>query len=472
MGRRGAGPGLTFSVGRRAPLGWLLRLVPRRLATSTAWARVTDPVARVVLRGVRTRGTAGGGRTETYGATDLHRVTSATGTWRGTDLGELAPVAPEPGSDSARHRAGLGDAAGHHGVRALTLAGVGVRCLTGPHDEAVRRGGDRTRPGGWRGRGDGAGERRLSVVGIDERLVGGECPYYGCIPSKMIIRAAEALQEGRRVEGLAGAARVEPTSRSWAGGASARRPPRLGRPGRGRPADRRRCHVRARPRPPHRPAHGRGRRRDVGGLARRGAQPRHVAGPPRRRRARGHAVLDQPRGPAGRDRSASMAVIGGGAIGAELAQAFSRFGTRVTVLERGDRASSVPRSPRPASSWAACSRRRGSRSSPRSTSSTSPSPTGTFRAPGRPDPRGREAPRGRRPPTQPLRPGSGDRGPRPVRAQHRGRRPDARGEGLWAIGDVAGHGAWTHMSMYRRRSPSPTSSAPGTSGRSTTPSRT
>lgn len=88
---------LTFSVGRRAPLGWLLRLVPHRLATSPTWARVTDPVARLLLRGVRTRGTAGGGRTETYGATDLHRVTSLTGTWRGGDLGELAPVAPEPG---------------------------------------------------------------------------------------------------------------------------------------------------------------------------------------------------------------------------------------------------------------------------------------------------------------------------------------------------------------------------------------
>ena len=50
----------------------------------------------------------------------------------------------------------------------------------------------------------------LSVVGVDERLVGGECPYYGCIPSKMIIRAAEALQEARRVDGLAGAAQVEP----------------------------------------------------------------------------------------------------------------------------------------------------------------------------------------------------------------------------------------------------------------------
>ena len=88
---------LTFSVGRRAALGRLLRLVPRRLATSPTWARVTDPVARLLLRGVRTRGTAGGGRTESYGATDLHRVTSMTGSWRGADLGELAPVTPEPG---------------------------------------------------------------------------------------------------------------------------------------------------------------------------------------------------------------------------------------------------------------------------------------------------------------------------------------------------------------------------------------
>src|SRR5436190_4437809 len=48
----------------------------------------------------------------------------------------------------------------------------------------------------------------LDVVGIDERLVGGECPYYGCIPSKMVIRAADALAEGRRVDELAGSADV------------------------------------------------------------------------------------------------------------------------------------------------------------------------------------------------------------------------------------------------------------------------
>lgn len=93
-----AAPGLelTFSVGRRPGLGLLLRLVPRRLATAPGWARVTDAFARVLLRGVRTRGSAGGGRRESYGATDLHRVTSLTGTWQGEDVGDLAPVSPDP----------------------------------------------------------------------------------------------------------------------------------------------------------------------------------------------------------------------------------------------------------------------------------------------------------------------------------------------------------------------------------------
>ncbi|MGA4508142.1 dihydrolipoyl dehydrogenase family protein [Propionibacteriaceae bacterium G1746] len=48
----------------------------------------------------------------------------------------------------------------------------------------------------------------LRVVGIEKNLVGGECPYYGCIPSKMIIRAANALAEARRVAELAGTAEV------------------------------------------------------------------------------------------------------------------------------------------------------------------------------------------------------------------------------------------------------------------------
>src|SRR6476661_10627277 len=56
-------------------------------------------------------------------------------------------------------------------------------------------------------------ERGLRVLGVDRRLVGGECPYWGCVPSKMMIRAANALAEARRIDGLAGAAQVQP---DWA----------------------------------------------------------------------------------------------------------------------------------------------------------------------------------------------------------------------------------------------------------------
>jgi hypothetical protein len=87
---------LDLTVGRRTALGRALRLVPRRLAESPLWCTVTDPVARVALRGVRTRGSAGGGRREYYGATDHHAVVAMTGTFDGRDLGRLAPVDPPP----------------------------------------------------------------------------------------------------------------------------------------------------------------------------------------------------------------------------------------------------------------------------------------------------------------------------------------------------------------------------------------
>jgi pyruvate/2-oxoglutarate dehydrogenase complex dihydrolipoamide dehydrogenase (E3) component len=51
-------------------------------------------------------------------------------------------------------------------------------------------------------------EAGLDVVGIDAELVGGECPYWGCVPSKMMIRAANLLTEAGRIEGMAGHAEV------------------------------------------------------------------------------------------------------------------------------------------------------------------------------------------------------------------------------------------------------------------------
>ena len=91
-------PGLSlrFDVGRRTAIGHLLRAQPRRLATAPWWTHVTDPVARIVLPGVRTRGAAREGRREYYGATDLHRITAASGTWHDNYLGALAPVSPDP----------------------------------------------------------------------------------------------------------------------------------------------------------------------------------------------------------------------------------------------------------------------------------------------------------------------------------------------------------------------------------------
>lgn len=88
---------LDLELGHRTTLGRLLRAVPTAVGTSPAWCAVTDPVARVVLRGVRTRGSAGNGRREWYAATDHHVLRSATGSYDGVDLGALRPVSPEPG---------------------------------------------------------------------------------------------------------------------------------------------------------------------------------------------------------------------------------------------------------------------------------------------------------------------------------------------------------------------------------------
>jgi pyruvate/2-oxoglutarate dehydrogenase complex dihydrolipoamide dehydrogenase (E3) component len=179
-------------------------------------------------------------------------------------------------------------------------------------------------------------EAGLDVVGIDAELVGGECPYWGCIPSKMMIRSADLLAEARRVPGMAGQATVVPdwspvaerirdeATDNWddavavqrfeeKGGRFVRGWARLEGANRVVVGDRTIEATRA----------------VVVGVGTRAWTP-PVAG-----------LADTPywtnRGAVETEQvPATLAVLGGGAIGVELAQVFRRFGSEVTVLELGE----------------------------------------------------------------------------------------------------------------------------------------
>jgi len=180
-------------------------------------------------------------------------------------------------------------------------------------------------------------EAGLSVVGIERELLGGECPYWGCVPSKMMVRAADLLTEAQRVQGAAGSSTVDP---DW--GPVARR-------------------IRVEATDYWNDQVAVDRFEGKGGRFVRGAgrldAPRTVS-------VDGHAfeasravvlatgaVASIPPIPGladvpywtNRDAikaetvPASMVVLGGGAVGLELAQVYSRFGCEVTVVEALDR---------------------------------------------------------------------------------------------------------------------------------------
>ena len=180
-------------------------------------------------------------------------------------------------------------------------------------------------------------EEGLRIVGVEAHLVGGECPYYGCIPSKMIIRAADLLAEARRIDGMAGSRHGHPRLLGRRRPHPRRGDRRLERPGRRRSPRRQGRHARARHRPPRRT--GPGRVGDDVYVAERavilatGTQPAIPpvpgladAEPWTNRDAMKLRVLPE-----------SLVVLGGGAIGVELAQAFARFGTTVTIVEPAER---------------------------------------------------------------------------------------------------------------------------------------
>jgi pyruvate/2-oxoglutarate dehydrogenase complex dihydrolipoamide dehydrogenase (E3) component len=177
----------------------------------------------------------------------------------------------------------------------------------------------------------------LLVAGVENSLVGGECPYWGCVPSKMMIRAADLIAEGRRIPGMAGSATVRP---DWA--------PVAGRI-RDEATDNWDDKVAA------------DRFTGLGGLLFRGQgriiAPGRVAAGDDVLRARRAIVINTGTAPAippipglagtpywtnhqaveTEQVPDSLIVLGGGAIGAELAQVFSRFGAQVTVVEALDR---------------------------------------------------------------------------------------------------------------------------------------
>jgi hypothetical protein len=85
---------LTAALGRRTAVGRLLRLVPAPVARSPWWCRTIDPAARMLRPGVRTVGSAGGGRREFYCAFDERAIASVDAAWDGAELGALRPVTP------------------------------------------------------------------------------------------------------------------------------------------------------------------------------------------------------------------------------------------------------------------------------------------------------------------------------------------------------------------------------------------
>ena len=180
-------------------------------------------------------------------------------------------------------------------------------------------------------------EAGLHVTGVESRLVGGECPYYGCVPSKMMIRAANLITETRRVPGMAGTSAITPdwspvarrirdeATDDWNDKVAADR--LAGKGG----------HL----------VRGHGKITGAGQVTVSGAEGTRAF------QARKGIVINTGTEPAipplpglagtpywtnreivqAEQVPQSLIVLGGGAIGAEFAQVFARFGTAVTVIE-------------------------------------------------------------------------------------------------------------------------------------------
>ncbi|MDG6106499.1 NAD(P)/FAD-dependent oxidoreductase [Dactylosporangium aurantiacum] len=293
-------------------------------------------------------------------------------------------------------------------------------------------------------------EAGLRVVGVEGRLVGGECPYWGCVPSKMMIRAGNALAEARRVPQLAGTAEVrsdwapvarrirEEATDSWDDKVAVDR-----LVGKGVTFVRGWASITG---PGEVTAGDRVFRATRGIVLGTGTEPAvppidGLAGTPLWTNREAIEVETLP---------ASLIVLGGGAIGVELAQVFARFGVAVTVVEAADRLVALEE-PESSDLARAALTRDGVTVHVGVTASAvhhdgdcftvSLSDGGTVTA------ERLLVATGRKVDLSKLgvdRVGL-DPAARAVTVDERMRAAD----GVWAVGDVTGHGAFTHMAMYQ-----------------------
>ena len=179
----------------------------------------------------------------------------------------------------------------------------------------------------------------LSAVVVEAELVGGECSYWACMPSKALLRPGQALAAARSVDGAAQAvagqldvqavlARRDGFAGDWDDGGQVRWLEAIGVPlarGYGRLTGARQVEVAGEPgvvlRARHAVAICTGsspKLPPVGGLDAVGAW--------------GSREATSAQAAPGR-----LLVLGGGVVGVEMAGAWSALGTQVTLLQRGER---------------------------------------------------------------------------------------------------------------------------------------
>ncbi|MFI6323195.1 dihydrolipoyl dehydrogenase family protein [Nonomuraea sp. NPDC050556] len=271
-------------------------------------------------------------------------------------------------------------------------------------------------------------EAGLRVAGVEANLVGGECPYWGCIPSKMMIH--EAAKPDASWERVARRIRDEATD-NWDDKVAADRFTGKGGilvRGRGRITGPRTVTV------------GEVITASRGIVIASGSQP---SVPPIDGLAdtpywTNHEAIETATLPS------SLIVLGGGAIGAELAHAFSRFGSTVTVVEAAPRLLALEE-PEAGELVASAFGSAGIRVLTGATVSHVSYADGQFSLAGVSASQLLVA-TGRRVDLAALGVGAVglDESARAIPTDGLMR----AGDGVWALGDAVGKGAFTHMSMY------------------------